>query len=190
MIKPSLNRPLFWYTHPVKKLPAIHEQDIVPGAPEVNRAGFSHREAARAIVVDDTGAIAMLAVTKKGYHKLPGGGLEPGEDKTQALTRELLEEIGCKVKILGEVGEITEYRDQWEQIQTSYCYLALKMGEQHEPAFTEEELNDGFQVVWFDNIDAAIGAMEADTAESYGAKFMRRRDLAFMIEARLALQEL
>ncbi len=43
------------------------------------------REAARGIVIDDEGKIAMLHVSKNNYYKLPGGGIDEGEDKETAF---------------------------------------------------------------------------------------------------------
>jgi 8-oxo-dGTP diphosphatase len=48
---------------------------------------FKVREAARAIVYDKDGNIAILNVSKQKYHKLPGGGIEEGEDIQSALKR-------------------------------------------------------------------------------------------------------
>ncbi|NOQ56220.1 MAG: ADP-ribose pyrophosphatase, partial [Nanohaloarchaea archaeon] len=43
------------------------------------------RKASRAIVINDENKIALLFVSEHNYHKLPGGGLEPGEDTSSAL---------------------------------------------------------------------------------------------------------
>ena len=63
----------------------IREQDINPDAPKIDSSNFERREAVRAVVVNEIGQVALLNVTKRGFRKLPGGGVEPGEDKTEAL---------------------------------------------------------------------------------------------------------
>lgn len=164
----------------MKKLGVLTELDINPDASVVDTAGFWERRAARAVVFDDDGRVALLHVTKHGYHKLPGGGIDEGEDIAEALQRELLEEIGTQARVTAEIGEITEYRDQKEMKQTSYCYRARQFGEKGEPDFTEKELNDGFAIVWADNLAAAIALLESDTPVNYDGKFIQKRDLLIL----------
>ena len=70
---------------------------------------FEVRRAARAVVFDSDKNVGILYVGKYNYHKLPGGGLEGNEVIEEALKRECLEEIGCSIKMFGELGEIIEY---------------------------------------------------------------------------------
>lgn len=60
---------------------------------------WKKREAARAVLLDDDGHIPLLYVSNLNYHKLPGGGIDEGEDKMQGLARECLEEVGSEVEI-------------------------------------------------------------------------------------------
>ena len=106
------------------------------------------REAGRAVVLDEDNKIALLHVTKETYYKLPGGGVEKGEDKIEALHRECNEEIGCNVEIINEIGSVIEYRKIYNLKQTSYCYLAKVKGQKGVPDFTDSEKEKGFEVVW------------------------------------------
>lgn len=164
----------------MKTLREIRHSEIVPHAIDKNHGNFRERHAVRAIVSDNDGRVTLLHVGQYHYHKLPGGGVEEGEDIEQALERELLEEIGCRVEITGKLGEIIEYRDEWNQKQTSYCYLAKQVGEASPPDFTEKELSEGFAVVWAKNIAEAIRLLEQDAPEEYGGKFIRERDITFL----------
>lgn len=168
----------------MRTIQIIHEQDIIPDAPHTDPAKFVHRRAARAVVIDDRGRIALLHVTNGSYHKLPGGGIEEGEDIPTALGREVREETGCRAEVDAEVGQIIEYRDQWEQIQTSYCYLARQRGSIGQPEFTEDEKAHGFEIVWAANIDTAIAMVAADRPTGYDGKRIQPRDLAFLRAAR------
>jgi 8-oxo-dGTP diphosphatase len=166
----------------------LRESDIVPGSVDLDSASFSHREPARAVVVDEHGQIALLWVGKNNYHKLPGGGIETGEDRELALRRELMEEIGCKAEIISEVGQIMKFRDKWNMKQTSYCYTANKIGVQKPPAFTQKELAEGFEIKWLDNIDAAIALLANDKPTSYDGVFIQKRDLQFLEAAKPLLR--
>lgn len=113
----------------MKLIRTIQFKDL--GIEEVDK--FEVRRAARAVVFDNDKNIGILYVSKYNYHKLPGGGLEDSETIEEALKRECLEEIGCSVEIIGELGEIIEYRDKWSLKQHSYCYLANIVREKKPP---------------------------------------------------------
>ena len=168
----------------MKSLLTITEQDIVQDAPVVDTANYRKREAARAVVIDDDGKVALLRVGADNYHKLPGGGIDEGENIQDALERELLEEIGCKAEVLNEVGAIIEYRDEVELFQTSYCFTAKQIGEKGEPDFTEHELNRQFSIVWAENIDDAIAILDDDEPASYEGFFIQKRDLVLLRAAK------
>ena len=98
----------------------------VENVSEEEAAKYKTREAARAIVFDDDNLIALLHATKNFYYKLPGGGIEAGETKEDALKRECKEEIGCNVEIIKELGSTVEYRKK-HGIKTSFLLLHCKI---------------------------------------------------------------
>ncbi len=169
----------------MKLIAEIREQDITPNAPQVDDSEFRTREAARAVVFDSAGKVALLYVGLHSYHKLPGGGIDEGEDVPTALERELMEEIGCKAEVTDEVGSTIEHRNQFELVQTSFCFIASQVGEKGQPDFTETELREQFSIVWADNIDHAIALLEADAPDDYEGKFIKIRDTALLQAARL-----
>lgn len=144
--------------------------------PKNRKVGF--REASRAILFDNDNLIPILFVSKENYHKLPGGGIEGGEDKTQALVREVLEETGCETEITGEIGKIEEYRSEFNLSQISYCYLG-KITRKGEPHFEEKEINEGFKLVWL-TLDEAIKTLGNDKPQNYEGGFIQKRDLTFL----------
>ena len=101
------------------------------------------RKAARAVVFGKDGKVAILHVSKHGYHKIAGGGIESGENIKMALVREIYEETGCTTIVKDEVGMILEYRDDIKLLQINYCYIAnvKKYGNPH---FTKSEKDEGF----------------------------------------------
>jgi 8-oxo-dGTP diphosphatase len=173
----------------MKLLLTLKEHDIDASAVHVDPTNLSLRQAARAVVINSQGEVALLKANRHSYHKLPGGGVEDGEDMQQALHRELLEEIGCRANIITEVGKIIEYRDKWDLRQTSNCYLAKQLGQQQPPAFTAEELNDGFEVVWAPSIDDAIALLEQDEPKNYDGRFIKQRDLTFLKAAKRVISK-
>ncbi len=143
---------------------------------------FQIRRAARAVVFDKDKNIGILFVSKLNYHKLPGGGLEGDENIEEALKRECLEEIGCNVEVVRELGEIIEYRDKWSLKQNSYCYVANVVGEKGSPDFTKEEISNGFEIKWV-SLDEAIKLLEGDAPEGYEGGFIQIRDSLFLRES-------
>ena len=68
------------------------------------------RYGARGIVIRDDGKIAIFNKSLKNEYKLPGGGVDPGEDLKEAFKREVREEVGCDIEIIDELGTIEEHK--------------------------------------------------------------------------------
>lgn len=168
----------------MKTLLTLRESDVIAAAVDLDPTNFADRLAARAVLVGESDRIALLHASKHHYYKLPGGGLDDGENMQQALRRELLEEVGCQAEVLAEVGEVVEYRDQWRLKQISYCYLAQLVGGPGRPNFTEEEIADGFVIVWAPDIDEAISLVGQSRPDNYDGRFIQRRDLALLQSAK------
>ncbi|MDD5749454.1 MAG: NUDIX domain-containing protein [Patescibacteria group bacterium] len=154
---------------------------------------FKIREATRAIVFDNQGLTPLLFVSKHNYHKIPGGGIEEGEDKMQGLRRELLEETGCEIEVEKEIGQIIEYRSainfNWHDNlkQTSYCYLGNITNKNNLPSFDKGEIAEGFKLVWF-SLEDAIKTLENDKPDNYEGSFIQKRDLTFLKKAKEILE--
>lgn len=150
-------------------------------------SALKFREASRAIIFDEHNLIPMLFVSKHNFHKLPGGGINPGENKIEALIREIREETGCEIEVIGEVGQIVEHRSKWNLKQVSYCYLG-KIILKGKLDFTNEEIKDGFQLVWL-SLDEAISRIEKEKPEHYEGSFIVQRDLIFLQKAKEILNK-
>ena len=58
----------------------------------------------------------------EGYWEFPGGKIEPGENKEQALKREIMEEMNVEIK----VGDFITPRYKIEEIDLAKNYLLCK----------------------------------------------------------------
>lgn len=136
------------------------------------------REAVRAVVLRQ-GKMALLYVSNENYHKLPGGGIEKGENLNEALEREILEEVGVTIEDIKEIGKIEECRAQHQLKQISYCYTAKVKEDKGELNLTEEEKEEGFQLKWV-SIDEALKLMNEDKPKDYLGKYVKERDISIL----------
>lgn len=168
----------------MKLLKTIKHSDLFTNDKVEVIGEYKIRKAARAVVFDDDGKIAIIKVVNHNYHKLPGGGVEEGDDLASALEREMVEEIGCKILVTGDIGRIIEYRDRWGIKQESFCYIAKLVGEKGQPEFTEVEIADGFVILWI-SLEEAIEKIRKDKPDDYLGKLVQARDRCFLEEARI-----
>ncbi|GEM_PF-470168 len=140
---------------------------------------FWLRQAARAVLLDDRGRMALMHVARDDYHKLPGGGIEAGEDVYEALRRELREEAGAEAEIVRELGMTVEYVADHLRKQFSYAYEARLVGSPTMPELTASERAAGFAPIWV-TPEEALRLMEKDCPKSYVGAFIRARDLAIV----------
>lgn len=69
---------------------------------------YQARYAAYAILIDDEGKIALVQAPNGAYF-LPGGEIEGNETKEEAISREMLEEMGAEVVLADYLGQSDEY---------------------------------------------------------------------------------
>lgn len=100
------------------------------------------------------GRLAMQR-DKDGIYKIPGGGMENGEDSADTLARELREEVGLVLikDSLTELGEIIEIRRDLFEPDTKYVchslfYACSVTNEQLPIMPTESEIQKGYHAVW------------------------------------------
>jgi len=147
---------------------------------EIEMQAYPLREAARAVVLDEQNNVALLFTSLKNYYKLPGGGLEGGEEIVDALKRECKEELGCEIEVREEIGTVVEYRKTFSLKQVSYCYLVQAKGKKGVSEFTESELEDGFEVVWLPYEEALRAISKNITADAEGKLYIVPRDVAIL----------
>ena len=144
------------------------------------------REAARGLVFNNEGKIAILHKSKKNEYKLIGGGMDDGENSENTFKREVLEETGCVVEIDKLLGKIIEIKSQDNFIQISYVYLSHVIEDTGNKHLTAQEIGEESICMWLD-IDEAMNlikdsenklvASQYDGELSvYHTKFIVRRD--------------
>jgi 8-oxo-dGTP diphosphatase len=148
---------------------------------------FKNRESARAVVFNKNYEVVVLYSSKYAYHKLPGGGVEEGEEIHTTLEREMLEEIGCSINVINELGKIIEYRDEHELKHVSFCFLGKLLEFKQDPEHTLDELEHEFEIKWV-KLDEAISLFEKDNPSIYAGKFMVLRDKTFLEKAKEILK--
>ena len=82
------------------------------------------RKGARGIIINSDGKIAVFNKASKNEYKLPGGGIDEGENPEEAFKREALEETGCEIEIINSLGTIEEHKSLDNFKQTSYIFVA------------------------------------------------------------------
>ena len=164
----------------------ISNQDLDPTTPGFDGNNYTSRTAARAVLLDESDRVWLMNVSKRSFYKLPGGGVDEGEDIIQGLQRELLEEVGCRAQILAELGTTLEYRQHNDGglKQTSHCYLARQIGELSESTLDTAEMDDGMFAIQVEDIDAAIALVESGQPDSQSGEFMQMRDAAILKAAK------
>lgn len=103
----------------------MFEINIIKGTKPADNPVVHERLAVRA-VIRENGKLLMVE-TNRGDYKFPGGGVEAGETKEEALLREIREETGyvdimpgdC-IAVTYEENEDTEEAGAWFQMKSVY----------------------------------------------------------------------
>jgi ADP-ribose pyrophosphatase YjhB (NUDIX family) len=101
-----------------------------PNAPKANSIAV----AVSAFIQDDQGRILMIRRTDNDLYSIPGGQVEPGETLTQAAVREVKEETGIDIQVVGLIGiysdpsHVIAYDDGEVRQEFSICFRARPTG--------------------------------------------------------------
>ena len=124
----------------------ITDNDIGENYIEINNP--KTRLGARGIVIRDDGKIAIFNKTNKNEYKLPGGGIENDETPEVAFKREVLEETGCIVEIIEELGITEEYKCQSNFKQISNVFYGKVIEDTKQLHITQKEKDEGAELLW------------------------------------------
>ncbi len=166
----------------MKLLKTIYETDIGLKNKKLD-IKYNTREATRVVVFNDKDEIALIYLAKEDFYKLPGGGIDDGENVIDALKREVLEELGITVDHIKEIGQIFSYRNQIQTVQTDFCFTAKFSKQVQDPKYTDFEKQFDFQTQWV-KIDEALKLFQTHKAKDYFGKFFNVRDQTLIKEVK------
>ena len=173
------------YFDKINLIGQIKDEDIGEESKPVEKC--RQRFGARGIVLRDDGKIAVFNKALKNEFKLPGGGIDEGEETAEAFKREVFEETGCKIEIIDFLGTIEEIKTQDSFKQMSYAYVGKVIEDTKILHVTEQEEKEGAKLLWEtpekalelikDCYDKLLPSpCEADLSSLYHTKFIVRRD--------------
>ncbi len=142
------------------------------------------KAATRTVLFDQNGQVAIINVRRHKYYKIPGGGVEDGENIQDAAMREVKEESGCNCEIVGELGRIETEVPIWGMLDISDGFITVVKGDKSQPEYEDWEKERGFEIEWFSDIDTAISTIEGNTVAEPGMASLQERDLNFLKLAR------
>lgn len=159
----------------------ITDQDIGETLTEMTNPRL--RLGARGIVIREDRKIAIFNKSNKNEYKLPGGGLEGEEEPEEAFKREVLEETGCEVEIIQNLGITEEYKSLNNFKQISYVFVGKVLKDTKQLNVTEKEKDEGAKLLWetpekaLELITKCYNELVASKYESvYATKFIVLRD--------------
>lgn len=165
----------------MKLLNEISEKSLGIGEAEKLGGQYELRKSARAILLNDEGNMATQYLKTYTYHKLPGGGVDPGESVEEALKREILEEVGCDSEIIKPVGMTIEYRNKYNLLHLSFAFAAKVVGEVGPPQLEEGEIEEGQETLWLPP-EEVLAKMETDNPGKFEGHFILEREKSFLKE--------
>ena len=156
-------------------------------SPVYHKEKTTIRLGSRGIVLNNKGEIAVIYKKAKNEYKLPGGGIDSGEEAQEAFRRECEEELGCVVDITKELGMAIEYKSQENFRQLSFVYEARKVDELESNNLTEKEKAEGTEYILLPKLQAlkkmreSLEKLESSDYDSvYRTRFMVLRDIRIL----------
>ncbi len=150
--------------------------------------GVDHdRMIVRAIVFDDAKRLYFVRAVRNDEFgaatliETSGGGVEPGEDLVTAIRRELKEELGADVDVLGKIGVVSDYYNLIRRHNLNNYYLCRvrSFGERH---LTDDEIDRFHLSVLMLRFEDAVREYERRTDSPLG-RLIAARELPVLRRA-------
>ena len=130
--------------------------------------------ACRGLVVKD-GKILTVRAARYDITMLPGGRVEADESFAETVVREVLEETGVQVHVQHETVRVIEHF-QGHSFLNVY-HLCDYVNDTETTHFTEEEVELGFEIVWWDKDDLLDNLATNETLHAHGTNIHNREFL-------------
>ena len=151
------------------------------------------RNIVRAIVYDDEGYFYFVRADRDDIFakavviETAGGGVENGEDLSEAIKRELLEELGAEVEVITKIGVVSDYYNLIHRHNVNNYFLCrvVSFGERR---LTEDEINKYHLTTLKLRFDEAVAEYERCRSSKLG-RIIGQRELPILMRAWEILKE-
>ena len=156
--------------------------------------GIDHdRLIARAIVIDDARNYYFVRAERDDDFgravliETSGGGVEPGEDLTEAVMRELREELGAETEVIGRIGIVEDDYNLIHRHNINHYFLCRvrSFSERH---LTRDEIEEFHLRTLCLSYDEAIEEYERCSCTAIG-RLIARRELPVLQRAHAMIEE-
>lgn len=161
----------------MKQLFTIDAKDYDPSWPK------SYRPSVRGIIFNKDNLISLIYSQKYHFYKLPGGGIEEGENHLETLIREVKEETGLTVipSSVQEFGEALRIQKSSALkdtifVQQNYYYICQTTGKVHAQHLDQDEQEADF-ILKTVSLDEAITTNQAFIANYQGTQTQIKEEM-------------
>ncbi len=152
------------------------------------------REIVRAIVFDEDGYFYFVRATRNDDFgnvvliETSGGGVEANENYDDAIKRELKEELGAEVEIIGKIGTVSDYYNliHRHNINNYYLCKVISFGDRH---LMEDEEKEFHLTTLKLTYEEALQEYEKRRVSPLG-RLIAQREIPILYRAKKMIEEL